>query len=132
VFDTVTTAESSSAASMFERVGGTPAVKALVDAFYEKVWADPQLTRYFEGIDKAQLKGHQAKLITGVLGGPAYTGRDLGEAHSHLDITDADFDRVVAHLVAACNELNVPADIISAVGEVLGQVKPSIVREDAR
>jgi hypothetical protein len=34
--------------------------------------------------------------------------------------------------VAACNQLNVPADIIGAVGEVLGQVKPSIVSEVTR
>jgi hemoglobin len=132
VVDTVTSAESSPTKSMFERVGGAPAVKALVDAFYEKVWADAQLARYFEGVDRAQLKGHQAKLITSVLGGPAYTGRDLGEAHSHLGVTGADYDKVVAHLVAACNQLEVPADIIGAVGEVLGQVKPSIVSEVTR
>lgn len=129
--DTVMTAGSSSSMNMFGRVGGAPAVRALVDAFYEKVWTDSQLNHYFEGVDGAELKGHQAKLITGVLGGPAYTGRDLGQVHSHLNITDADYETVVAHLVAACEDLSVPADVISAVGDVLGQVKPSIVAETA-
>ena len=34
-------------ATLFERVGGVPAIKAAVDLFYEKVLADPTLKPFF-------------------------------------------------------------------------------------
>jgi|tagenome__1003787_1003787.scaffolds.fasta_scaffold20043880_1 hemoglobin len=113
--------------TFYDQVGGGPAVQKLVEVFYDRVWSDPQLTVYFTGADRDRLKAHQAKLISSVLGGPKeYTGRELGEAHKGLNITSADYDRVVEHLVAACAELGVPDDIVAAVGTVVAEVKPAI------
>lgn len=116
----------------YEQVGGGPAVQKLVEVFYERVWSDPQLVDYFASADRDRLKVHQAKLITTVLGGPKeYTGRELAEAHNGLNITSADYDRVVEHLVAACGKLGVPDHIISAVGAIVAEAKPGIATGEA-
>ena len=49
--------------SAYERIGGGPAVKELVDRFYEPVLADKRLARYFT-TDMHRLKWHQAALLT--------------------------------------------------------------------
>jgi hemoglobin len=118
--------------SDYERVGGGPAVTAVVDRFYSTVLADPQLAGYFEDVNLTRLKRHQVLLVSQVLGGPAqYDGRDLATAHASLDVTRDDFGRVVEHLVTAMQEAAVPPDIIDRVGKTLAGTEPDIVSSDA-
>jgi hemoglobin len=118
----------SRAVSDYDAVGGGPAVSAVVNDFYERVLGDPQLAPYFEGVDMARLKRHQALLVTQVLGGPAnYDGRSLSEAHAGLGIDSDDFNAVVGHLAAAMKDAGVPDDIIGRAGAVVVATEPDIV-----
>ena len=83
--NTLSAASFPHAASDYEKIGGGPAVRAVVDRFYELILADDQLVGFFEGTDLSTLKRHQVLLISQVLGGPAnYDGRDLRDAHAGL------------------------------------------------
>jgi hemoglobin len=120
--------ETTESRSLYEVVGGGDALKLAVDRFYERVVADPQLTHYFDGQDIPRIKRHQVLLLSQVLGGPAeYTGRQLGEAHAQLAITDPDYDRVVDHLVGTLRDLAVDHSVVSAVEGVVAGVKRDIV-----
>ncbi|HEV2637424.1 MAG TPA: group 1 truncated hemoglobin [Actinocrinis sp.] len=125
---TTTIEEVEETPSAYQRVGGGPAVKAVVGRLYEELTADPELSRFFEGVELSKLRAHMAALLSQVLGGPAdYTGRELGEAHAGLGITDADYDRVGAHLIAILGEFDVPGDIVAQVGQILESVRETIV-----
>ena len=116
------------AVSDYDAVGGGPAVSAVVNDFYERVLGDPQLAPYFDGVDMARLKRHQALLVTQVLGGPAnYDGRSLNEAHAGLGIDHDDFAAFVGHLAAAMKDAGVPDDIIGRAGAVVVSTEPDIV-----
>jgi len=118
-------------ASDFERIGGTPAVTAVVDELYVRLTADPLVGHYFENIDLPRQKRHMVLMLTKVLGGPdTYEGRALDEAHQPLDISDADYDRVGEHLMAILGEAGAPEDIQGRVVEVLGAVRPQVVSQD--
>ncbi|HET6986687.1 MAG TPA: group 1 truncated hemoglobin, partial [Kribbella sp.] len=74
--------------SDYQAVGGGPAIASVVDLFYQKVLADPQLSGYFAETDLARLKRHQVQLVSQVMGGPvAYEGPALAEAHRGRGIT---------------------------------------------
>lgn len=123
---------SAHAASDYERVGGGPAIKAVVDRFYELVLGDQQLAGYFRDTDITQLKRHQVLLVSQVMGGPAqYDGRDLQQAHKGLDINGEDFALVVAYLAQALEEAGVPSEIIARVGAQLAATKPDVVATGA-
>jgi hemoglobin len=114
--------------SIYERIGGAPAVEATVELFYQKVWADPALAEYFEGIDRDRLKEHQREFVSAALGGPdQYDGRKMGEAHAGLGITDAAFYQVVAHLAATLTELGVDKDTIGEIAIKLAPFRDGIV-----
>jgi hemoglobin len=114
--------------SDYDAIGGGPAVSAVVNDFYERVLADPQLSPYFEGVDMARLKRHQVLLVSQVLGGPAnYDGRSLDEAHEGLGIDHDDFARVAGHLTAAMSEAGVPEDIVMRAIAVVAATEPDIV-----
>lgn len=115
-------------ASDYERIGGGPAVSAVVDEFYRRLTADEQVSHYFDEVSLPTLKRHQALMITTILGGPnQYDGRALDEAHAPLAITEADYQRVGSHLMSCLDDAGVPDDIQGRVGMALGQVRDSIV-----
>jgi hemoglobin len=120
------------ASSPFVAVGGAAAVSAVVEEFYRRLLADPVTRGYFmpfvEADGLAQLKRHQVLLLTKVLGGPdRYDGRDLGEAHTHLAITDHVYQRVSLHLLTVLHDFKVPMDVLQAADTTLRGVRPTIV-----
>lgn len=116
----------------YQRLGGSEPIRQVVQAFYERVLADPALAHYFDGVDMTTLRRHFALLIIQLLGGPSeYDGRELDEAHRGLHITDEDYDKVVGHLVTTLEQADVPADIIGALGRTAGDVRATIVDDGA-
>jgi hemoglobin len=115
-------------ASDYERIGGGPAVGAVVDEFYRRLTADEQVSHYFDDVSLPTLKRHQVLMITTILDGPnQYEGRPLDRAHAPLGITETDYQRVGAHLISCLDEAGVPDDVRGRVRVALGQVRDSIV-----
>lgn len=99
--------------SMYQTIGGEAGLKKVVDHFYERLWADPELRSYFEGIDREKLKLHQRKFLTYALGhDPSYDTVSLSSAHATLNITHAAFDKVAWHLEMTLEELDVDRPLI--------------------
>jgi hemoglobin len=114
--------------SLYDRLGGEPAVTAVVDIFYDRVLADPALAEYFEGIDLPRLKAHQRRFIGQALGSETpYGGRTMAAAHAHLGVNAQDFDRVVGHLAASLTDAGVDAPTIQTVARRLVPLKDEIV-----
>ena len=106
--------------SDYERVGAGPAVRTVVDRFYQLILADDQLAAFFEESDMAQLKRRQGLLIAQMLGGPAdYDGRELRKAHADMGIGHDDYRKVVSYLVQTMVEVGLPPGIIMRVREAL-------------
>ena len=120
-------------ASLYDRIGGAPAVDSAVDGFYARVVADDQLAPYFDGIDLAQLKAHQRMFLTMALGGPArYGGRAMDKAHEGLHITAEAFGRVVEHLADTLRALRVDPATIDVILGALAPLEPQIVSSTGR
>ena len=118
--------------SIYDSIGGGPAVHAAVDDFYARVLASPQLAPFFTGVDLQHLKAHQRAFIAAAIGGSEiYQGRDMAAAHAGLAITDADFDAVVAHLVDTLTGLGVPQETIGQIGGALAPLRGDIVSAPA-
>lgn len=114
--------------SIFDAIGGGPAVAAAVDDFYVRVLADPALAPFFDDTDMARLKAHQrAFLAAAIGGGDLYSGRDMAGAHDGLGISNENFDAVVGHLVATLTALGVPPETIEQIGTALAPLRTDIV-----
>ena len=99
------------ASSLYQRIGHAGGLLWLVNTLYLRVLADPLLMSYFKHLDdrdRRWLRWHMLTLLAVVTGGPSkYEGRDLHEAHADLHITGEAFDRVVWHLQATLQELDI-------------------------
>ncbi|HEY6277770.1 MAG TPA: group 1 truncated hemoglobin [Streptosporangiaceae bacterium] len=116
-------------ASIFDRLGGAPAVAGATEVFYRKVLADPRLCRYFDGVDMDRQIAKQTAFLTMALGGPnSYTGRDLRTAHASLaGLSDEHVDLVIGHLAETLRELGVGEDDIAAAGAVAASVRDDVL-----
>jgi hemoglobin len=115
--------------SLFDRIGGPPAVAAAAELFYRKVLADPALSPYFDDVDMDRQVAQQAAFLTLALGGPhEYTGRDLRTAHAPLaGLTDEHVDLVIVYLAQTLSELGVSAADVATVGAVAESVRDDIL-----
>lgn len=120
--------------SLFERIGGTAAVDAAVDKFYEKLLADDRISSFFKGVDMERQAGFQKRFLTVAFGGaPRYPGKNLRAAHKHLvekGLNDSHFDAVVGHLGATLTELGVSADIVAEAAGVAESVRNDVLNRD--
>jgi hemoglobin len=114
--------------SIYEAIGGEPALVAVVDDFYVRVLADPQLAGFFAGVNMPKLKGRQVEFFAAALGGPDdYRGVGMREVHAGRGISQADFDRVAFHLAAALAAAGVPAETIGAIAAAITPLADDIV-----
>lgn len=101
---------------LFERIGGKDAVNAAVDLFYDKVLADPRIKHFFENVDMPRQISHMKAFLTYAFGGmDSYAGKNMRDAHAHLELSPEHFAAVAENLHGTLEELNVPEDLINEV-----------------
>jgi hemoglobin len=114
--------------SIYEAIGGESALAAVVDAFYQRVLADPQLAGFFAGANMTKLKGRQVEFFAAALGGPdVYQGASMRQAHVGRGISQADFDRVAFHLTNALAAAGVPAELVTQIAAAITPLAGEIV-----
>jgi len=55
--------------TLYEKLGGAPAIDAAVDIFYDKVLADERIKHFFVNTDMAKQRQHQKNFLTYAFGG---------------------------------------------------------------
>ena len=114
--------------SLYDRLGGQPAINAVVDDFVGNVAADSRINGFFARTDIPRLKKNLADQICAGTGGPCtYTGKDMRTAHKGMNITDAQFGALVEDLVKTLDKFKVPETEKGELLAILGPMKPQIV-----
>lgn len=87
--------------SLFDELGGAPAITMALNKFHPKVLADPRTSPFFEGINIEGLKRRVEPFLAMALGGPNnYRGPTLRQSHSRLvskGLDDGAFDAFLGH-----------------------------------
>jgi len=114
--------------TLFERMGGSNAVDAAVDAFYNRVLSDDRIAHHFAGIDMDRQLKKQKAFLTHAFGGRENVPMPpLRHIHARLKLTESDFDAVLEHLDATLVELRVPADLIAEATNIARSVKRDVL-----
>ncbi|HVV86161.1 MAG TPA: group 1 truncated hemoglobin [Kofleriaceae bacterium] len=101
-------------ATLFDLVGGER-LRAIVEAFYRRVFDDVMIGYMFVGKDRARLIEKEWELAARMLGGEVrYTGRSMPEAHARTTITSGHFDRRTQLLRDTLAAHQVPAEVQAA------------------
>ena len=119
--------------SLFERLGGSEAISAVVDDFVARCAADSRINGKFARTDIPRLKKMLVDQVTAATGGPAnYTGRDMKRTHDGMAVTGGEFEALVDDLVATLDKFSVPAAEQQELIGILAPLRSDIVEvEDA-
>jgi hemoglobin len=116
--------------SLYDRLGGKPAIVAVVDDFVGNVAADSRINGFFAHADIPHLKMELVDQICAGSGGPCtYTGKSMKDAHRGMGITTADFNALVEDLQKSLNKFKVPEKDQGQLLAVLGPMKGDIVEK---
>ncbi|HEX4421359.1 MAG TPA: hypothetical protein VH165_25765 [Kofleriaceae bacterium] len=114
--------------SLYDRLGGQPAITAVVDEFVNRTTTDPRIMYRFFNTDPVNLKKLLVEFVCVAAGGPCtYTGRDMTAAHAGMDLADDEFTALVENLIGAMDKFHVPEREKKEVLGALGPLKPQIV-----
>ena len=116
--------------SLYDRLGGKPAITAVVDDFIGNVAGDTRINKRFANADIPRLKRMLVDQICQASGGPCtYTGASMKDAHKGMKITDAEFNALVEDLVKSLDKFKVGDQEKNDLLGALGGMKPDIVNQ---
>ena len=121
------TAPPAADATLYQRLGGQPAISAVVEDAIANVAADSRINQRFASTDLARLKSGLVEFLCDRSGGPCrYRGRNMADAHEGMRIRDDEFDALVDDLVRALDQHRVPAREKDELLALLGRMRNAI------
>ena len=114
--------------SLYERLGGRPAIAAVVDDAVRNIAADPRINQRFAKANPNHLQGSLIDLLCERSGGPCvYKGRNMADTHDGMQIRDEEFDALLDDIAQAMDKRRVPAPERRESLAILGQMRGAIV-----
>ncbi|HET9577730.1 MAG TPA: group 1 truncated hemoglobin [Usitatibacter sp.] len=118
----------SPAKSLYERLGGKPALDAVVAELWNVVAADARINRHFTKTRPEAFAGQLVDFLCQASGGPCqYKGKDMASAHTGMHLSDADFNALADDTSIVLDKFKVPAQEKGEVLGMLGGLKPDVV-----
>src|SRR5262249_52240447 len=123
--------------TLYERLGGENAIRAVVKDFVERALADANVNFTRKGtaaewkptpenVDRVKKTGVElVGMVTGVQ--QKYTGKSMKDAHKGMEITQAEFDAFAADVKASLDKFNVPAKEQDELMKIVASTAPDIV-----
>ena len=94
--------------SLYERLGGIDAIRAVARAFEDRAAKDDRINQKFTRTNLERLHKEFVDQLCQDTGGPCtYTGLSMRQSHTNMGVTSGEFDAFMEDLVATLNEFNV-------------------------
>ena len=120
--------------SLYRRLGGVYSIATVVDDFIDRIMVDPRLNanpRVDEAHHRVAPAGFKylvTEMLCWAAGGPQrYSGRAMGESHSHLLITAGEWQAFMDDLQQTLDKFAVPAAEQAEVKALIESTRGDIV-----
>ena len=126
-------AEEITTVTLFERLGGAPGIRRIVDGAIAAHMENPVIrARFTPYEDKParveEIKQHTCAFFAAGSGGPdAYRGRSMAEAHRGMDIAPSEYDAAAGDILGTMHGLGYDSATRGAVADILQSLKPDII-----
>ena len=118
--------------SLYERLGGSAAISAVIDDFVARCAADARINGKFARTDVPRLTSMLVDQVTMATGGPAtYRGRSMPDTHRGMGVTAGEFEALVEDLVATLDKFAVPAAEQQELIGILAPIRSDVVEVES-
>jgi truncated hemoglobin YjbI len=103
---------SESERTLFDELGGEPALRAIVNEFVDRIFDDAMIGFFFRNADRKRVKEKEYEFAARHLGAAVpYTGKPLPDAHAPHRIMGGQFNRRLQVLKETLDEFHAPARV---------------------
>ncbi|MEO8058283.1 MAG: group 1 truncated hemoglobin [Burkholderiales bacterium] len=114
--------------SLYQRLGGRAAIKAVVEDAIGNISVDPRINKHFLHANAPGLGNNLVDLICERTGGPCvYRGLDMSASHEGMNIRNDEFDALVEDLFKSLAKFKVPEREQAEVRTTLERMRNAIV-----
>ena len=120
--------------TLYDRLGGVYAIAAVVDDFIDRIMgnprlnANPKVNEAHHRVSRAGFKYLVTEMVCWATGGPQrYTGRSMLDSHTHLGITEEEWQVFLADFQACLDHFAVPAAEQKELFAIVASTKADIV-----
>ncbi|HBN89241.1 MULTISPECIES: group 1 truncated hemoglobin [Rheinheimera] len=108
--------------SLYQQLGGDAGISAITDGLLYEIEHDSRIVHHFADTDIERFRRLLAEQLCEISGGPCtYTGGSMAESHTGFNITLADYDALVGHLIKVMQQQHIS---ISAQNQLLALLAP--------
>jgi len=125
--------------SLYERLGGIYSIATVVDDFIDRIMndarlnANPLVNEAHHRVPPAGFKYLVTEMVCWATGGPQkYTGKSMAESHSHLKITDSEWEAFVDDFQQTLDKFAVPAQEQAELKAILNSTRADIVLDSTQ
>jgi truncated hemoglobin YjbI len=116
--------------TLYDRLGGMPAISAVVDDFVKNVLGDSRINKKFAKSDPTRLVINLKDFVCNATGGPCqYYGLNMKKSHDKMRVTGGEFNALVEDLVKSLDKFRVGEREKNELLSALAGLKGDIVRE---
>lgn len=107
---------------LYQQLGAAAGLEQLADGLLKEIEQDPQIVHHFRDTDIARFRKLLIEQFCELSGGPCtYSGATMQESHTGFQITEADFDNLVGHLIKVMTAQQIP---VAAQNRLLAKLAP--------
>lgn len=116
--------------SLFEQLGGEPALRQIIARFVERVTNDVMIGFFFRNVDRARLEEKEYEFAAEHLGADVkYSGRPIRQAHAAHPIMGGQFMRRLQLLKETLAEHDAPAAVVEHWIEHTNALRSQVTRD---
>lgn len=116
--------------SLYDRLGGKPALQAVVGELWNNVAADKRINGRFAKTKPDVFGAQLVDFLCQASGGPCkYTGKDMTAAHKGMNLSEAEFNALAEDTVKALDKFKVPAKEKGEVMDLLSSLKGAVINK---
>ena len=114
--------------TLFERLGGLPAIEAVVKDFVATTGADPRIAQFFTNADIPRLEKLMVEQICEATGGPCkYTGKSMKESHTGMKVKEEHFTAFIEDLTKVLEKFKLGEREKGEILAAFNSMKPDVV-----
>lgn len=116
--------------TLYDELGQQQGISQLMEAFILEIAEDERVVHHFENVDIDRFHRMLSEHICDLSGGPCdYSGESMVTVHTGMNISRAEFNAIVEHLMTAMDQQQLPVSTQNRLLAILASFHKEVIHQ---
>ncbi|OZB05190.1 MAG: hypothetical protein B7X54_06075 [Idiomarina sp. 34-48-12] len=116
--------------TLYDELGQKQGISQLMEAFILEIAEDERVIHHFENVDIDRFHRMLSEHICDLSGGPCnYSGESMATVHTGMNISRAEFNAIVEHLMTAMDQQQLPVSTQNRLLAILASFHKEVIHQ---